>query len=216
MAYRNLRQCVDDLEATGQLIRVETEIDPHLEVAEIHRRVFRAGGPAILFTRVKGCDFPMVSNLFGTIERARFLFRDSLEAVRQLIEAKIDPPSMLFNPRRWLSAVHTAYTMLPQSVSGGPILDHETTVYHNCKVGPKTVGRLSPCRWSTQKIPLGPAGKTRTLECTASNSLAANITKAKKSASTIRFIVASASITPPPCAVANRWESTFLSVVPRR
>ena len=58
MSYRTLRQCVDDLAATGRLVHVEEQIDPQLEVAEIQRRVFRAGGPAIYFAWVKGCRFP--------------------------------------------------------------------------------------------------------------------------------------------------------------
>ncbi len=82
MGYRTLRECVDDLERNGQLVRIDVEVDARLEVAEIQRRVCAAGGPALLFTRVKGCRFPMVSNLFGTMDRARFMFRDSLERVR--------------------------------------------------------------------------------------------------------------------------------------
>ncbi|MEX0818109.1 MAG: 3-octaprenyl-4-hydroxybenzoate carboxy-lyase, partial [Pirellulaceae bacterium] len=69
---------------------MEEEVDGRLEAAEIQRRVYRAGGPAVLFERVKGCTFPMVSNLFGTIERARFIFRDTYEQVRRVIELKID------------------------------------------------------------------------------------------------------------------------------
>ena len=72
MGYRSLAQCVRDLEQTGRLIAVDDEIDPHLEAAAIQRRVYQAGGPAILFRRVKGTAFPMVGNLFGTIERARY------------------------------------------------------------------------------------------------------------------------------------------------
>ena len=81
MGYRTLAECVDDLRANGQLITIEQEIDPHLEAAAIQRRVYQAGGPALFFTRVKGTAFPMVGNLFGTLERTRFLFRDTLEAV---------------------------------------------------------------------------------------------------------------------------------------
>ena len=88
MGYRTLRECVDDLERHGQLVRVDAEVDARLEVAEIQRRVCAAGGPALLFTRVRGCRFPMVGNLFGTIDRARFLFRDSLESVEQLVRAQ--------------------------------------------------------------------------------------------------------------------------------
>src|SRR3954467_11842420 len=101
MGYRTLRQCTNDLERNKQLVRIEAEVDARLEVSEIQRRVYAAGGPALLFTRVKGCRFPMVSNLFGTIDRARFMFRDSLERVRKLIEFKIDPTAALRRPRHY-------------------------------------------------------------------------------------------------------------------
>src|SRR5262245_4154493 len=101
MGYRNLRECVADLERTKQLVRIETEVDPRLEMAEIQRRVYAAGGPALLFSRVKGCEFPMVCNLFGTLDRARFLFRDTLEAVRHLVELKIDPAAFWRSPWRY-------------------------------------------------------------------------------------------------------------------
>src|SRR5215470_2802365 len=108
MGYRHLRACVLDLERHGHLRRVEVEIDPYLEMAEIHRRVYQAGGPALFFGRVKGCAFPMVSNLFGTIERTRFLFRDTLAAVRHLVELKVDPcgfsgPGSFPVVRSWLT-----------------------------------------------------------------------------------------------------------------
>src|SRR4051812_31956382 len=101
MGYRNLKECVDDLARTGQLIRLEEEIDPHLEAAEIQRRVYQAQGPAIYYAKVKSCRFPMVSNLFGTLERTRFLFRDTLETVRQLVELKIDPNRAFAHPWRY-------------------------------------------------------------------------------------------------------------------
>ena len=53
MGYRNLTQCVNDLERNGHLLRITDEIDPDLEMAEIQRRVFARGGPAILFENVK-------------------------------------------------------------------------------------------------------------------------------------------------------------------
>ena len=74
MGYRSLQECVADLERHRQLIRIDAEIDPCLEAAEIQRRVYAAGGPALLFANVKGCRFPMVSNLFGTLDRTRFMF----------------------------------------------------------------------------------------------------------------------------------------------
>ena len=69
MGYRSLRECVDDLERHGQLVRIESPVDARLEAAAIHRRVHAAGGPAVYFANVTGCRFPMVSNLFGTMER---------------------------------------------------------------------------------------------------------------------------------------------------
>ena len=107
MGYRNLNQCIADLDRTGQLVRIEAEIDPKLEAAEVQRRVYAAGGPAVYFARVKGCQFPMVSNLFGTIERTRFMFRDALEAVRRLVELKVDPSEFWKQPRRYLGAPET-------------------------------------------------------------------------------------------------------------
>src|SRR5436189_166932 len=67
MGYRSLRECIADLERTRQLVRIDAEIDPILEAAEIQRRVYKTQGPAVLYARVKGCRFAMVSNLFGTL-----------------------------------------------------------------------------------------------------------------------------------------------------
>lgn len=128
MGYRNLRACVDDLERTKQLVRIAHEIDPYLEAAEIHRRVYRAGGPALFFERVKGCAFPMVSNLFGTLERARFLFRDTLSAVRKLVELKIDPGRFARRPWRYGNVPLSLLHMIPRRVRRSAILEHETTV----------------------------------------------------------------------------------------
>jgi 4-hydroxy-3-polyprenylbenzoate decarboxylase len=128
MGYASLRQCVADLEWTRQLVRVECEIDPHLEAAEVHRRVCRAGGPALLFTRVKGCRFPMVSNLFGTLARAEFLFRDTLAAVRNLVELKIDPAAFWKRPWRYRDVPRAAWHVRPKWVRRGPVLEAQTTI----------------------------------------------------------------------------------------
>ena len=128
MGYRTLRACVDDLERARHLVRVAQEIDPRLEAAEIQRRLYRARGPAVLFTNVKGCTFPIVCNLFGTPERARFLFRDTLDAVRRLVRLKIDPREALRRPWRHLGAARTALHTIPRFVRRAPVLAHETTV----------------------------------------------------------------------------------------
>lgn len=128
MTYRSLRECVDDLAAARHLRRVDAEVDANLEVAAIQRRVFAAGGPALLFTKVKGCRFPLASNLFGTIERARFIFRDALASVRRLVELKVDPSQALRRPLRYAAAARTAMAMLPMRVRSGPVIAHETTI----------------------------------------------------------------------------------------
>jgi 4-hydroxy-3-polyprenylbenzoate decarboxylase len=111
------------------LIRVKSEVDPNLEMAEIHRRVFDAQGPAILFERVKGSPFPAVSNIYGTFERTEFLFRHTLEKVQRVVELKADPTSFFKKPTRYLGAPFTALTALPmRNRFGAPILHGKTTI----------------------------------------------------------------------------------------
>lgn len=128
MGYQNLRQCVEDLAAHGQLLRIEQPIDPCLEAAEIQRRVFQAGGPAVYFASVKGCRFPMVSNLFGTMERVRYLFRDTLKSLERLVDLSIDPSDALHQPRLALEVPWTAWNARVRRVRSGPVLAHETTL----------------------------------------------------------------------------------------
>lgn len=129
MSYRSLSDCVKDLEKNGHLVRVKTEVDPDLEVAEIHRRVFDKGGPAILFERIKGSPFPGLSNLYGTFERTDFLFRNTLEKVQKVIELKADPTNFLKRPLRYLSAPFTALTALPvRSLGKAPVIFGKTTI----------------------------------------------------------------------------------------
>jgi 4-hydroxy-3-polyprenylbenzoate decarboxylase len=128
MGYSSLRACIEDLERTRQLVRIEQEVDPYLEAAAIHRRVFQAKGPAIFYARVKGCRFPMASNLFGTLERTRFLFRDTLEAVRHLVELKIDPAAFWKSPWRYRDVPFTLLRLRPKFVDDGAILEARTTI----------------------------------------------------------------------------------------
>lgn len=128
MNYRSTRDAVDDLAAHGKLVRIEQEIDPHLEAAEIHRRVFAAKGPAIYFANVKGSPFGMVSNLFGTMERARFLFRDTLRAVERLVQLKIDPMCYARQPWNYVLAGFSGLTTLPKRVRTGAVLQNSTSL----------------------------------------------------------------------------------------
>ncbi|HEY5513828.1 MAG TPA: UbiD family decarboxylase, partial [Geomonas sp.] len=128
MGYRNLKACVTDLERSGALIRIDEELSADLEIGSIQRRVYQAGGPALLFTRVKGCSFPMLGNLFGTLERTRFIFRDTLKQVERLVQLKIDPKAFLRQPAALLSTVPAAWHLLPKTVADGPILANRTTL----------------------------------------------------------------------------------------
>ena len=128
MGYRNLQQCVADLTATGKMIVIDREIDPFLEAGAIQRRVYEARGPAILFTRVKGCRFPMLANLFGTLDRARFIFRDTLDTIEALVKLKVNPADFLKRPASLVKAVPGAWHLLPRQVGSGPILANRTTI----------------------------------------------------------------------------------------
>ncbi|OHB76844.1 MAG: 3-octaprenyl-4-hydroxybenzoate carboxy-lyase [Planctomycetes bacterium RBG_16_64_10] len=128
MGYRTLKDCVDDLAARGQLVRIEQPVDPYLEAAEIQRRVFRAGGPAIYLARVKGCQFPMVGNLLGTLERARYILRDALAAIGRLIELKSDPSRFWRRPWYYRAALRAALSARVRWCRTGPVLANETTI----------------------------------------------------------------------------------------
>ncbi|MBW8887172.1 MAG: UbiD family decarboxylase [Fibrobacteres bacterium] len=128
MSYASLAQAVADLERTGRLRRIEGEADPYLEMAEIQRRVYAAGGPALLFTRVKGTAFPCVSNLYGTRERVRYLFRDTLDSARALLALKADPMAWARSPVRYLRALSAAAHALPMRTASLPVAAHETSL----------------------------------------------------------------------------------------
>lgn len=128
MAYKSTADCVKDLEKHSMLVRIPNEVDPHLEMAEIHRRVFAAGGPALLFERVRGSDFPAVSNLYGTLDRARFIFRKTIRRVESLISLKADPASALKKPASLYHAFRAGLTALPRRVHGGAVRYRRTTI----------------------------------------------------------------------------------------
>ena len=121
--------CIADLDKNGHLIRIKEEVDPHLEMASIHLRVHAAKGPAILFENVKGSSFPAVSNLFGTLERSRFIFRDTLDQVKKMVQLKGDPSIALKNPLKYLGTPFAAIKALPlKSRFGAPILKNKTQI----------------------------------------------------------------------------------------
>ena len=129
MAYSSLEACLLDLERTGQLLRINEQVDPYLEMAAIHLRVFEQKGPAILFENVKGSKYRAASNIFGTLERSQFIFRDTLPQVKQLIDIKIDPTAAIKNPLKSLAALPAALNALPnKNPISKPVLFEEINI----------------------------------------------------------------------------------------
>src|ERR1700752_5009375 len=84
--HRNLRSFLDLLRRENDLVTIDAEVDPYLEIAEVHRRVIEQGGPALLFQRVKGSSFPVVTNLFGTAKRIDLAFGSRPEQfIKQMV-----------------------------------------------------------------------------------------------------------------------------------
>lgn len=117
MGYKSLADCIADLEKHGHLVRIKEEVDPFLEAAAIHLRVFENEGPALLFENIKGSKFPAVSNLFGTLERSKFMFRDTLDSIKTLVDLKSDPLKAIKNPLKYAGAGLTALSALPWKTS---------------------------------------------------------------------------------------------------
>lgn len=129
MGYHSLAACVADLEKHGHLIRIKEEVDPHLEAAAIHLRVYENQGPALLFENLKGSKFPAVSNLFGTLDRSRFMFRDTLDKIKTLVDLKSEPVKALKNPFKYAGVGLTALSALPwQNRFNAPVRFNKTTI----------------------------------------------------------------------------------------
>ncbi|PLY04698.1 MAG: 3-octaprenyl-4-hydroxybenzoate carboxy-lyase [Desulfuromonas sp.] len=128
MGYRTLRQAVDALEQSGQLIRIDQPIEPNLLAGAIQRRVYAEQGPALLFTHLEECKFPAIANLFGTLERTRYLFRDTLKQVETLVKLKLDPKTLVKNPATLIQAPLSAFHLLPKRVRSAEIIRNRTTL----------------------------------------------------------------------------------------
>lgn len=108
--HNDLRSFIKLLEREKEIVEVKAEVDPYLELAEIHRRVIDEQGPALLFTKVKGSDFPVVTNLFGTARRVELaigprpetILKKAVHALDRLLPPKI---SNLWKERDWLLGI---------------------------------------------------------------------------------------------------------------
>ncbi|MFF0826175.1 UbiD family decarboxylase [Brevibacillus sp. NPDC003359] len=127
--YQNLEECILDLERHGHLVRIREEVDPYLEMAAIHLKVYEAGGPALLFENVKGSKFRAVSNLFGTIERSKFIFRSTWQSAENIIAMRNDPMKALKQPFKNIENGFAALKALPAKKSTSmPVTAQEISI----------------------------------------------------------------------------------------
>jgi UbiD family decarboxylase len=121
----NLRDFLDILRRENELLTIDAPVDPHLEIAEIHRRVISRGGPALFFTNVKNSTFPVVTNLFGTGRRLELAFGTRpLDFVRDLVRLLENgmPPS-LQTLRQARPLLAPMFRIGLKKRRGGPILE---------------------------------------------------------------------------------------------
>jgi 4-hydroxy-3-polyprenylbenzoate decarboxylase len=129
MAYHSLEACLVDLEKHGHLVRIKEEVDPYLEMAAIHLRVYEMRGPALLFENVKGSKFRAASNIFGSLARSKFIFRDTMPLVQKLLQLKNDPVQAFKHPFQNLSAGLAALKALPlKNPSDKPVMAQQLEV----------------------------------------------------------------------------------------
>ncbi len=126
MAYKDLRDFIKQLEKKGQLKRIKIEVDSELEISEITDRVVKQGGPALFFENVKNSEFPVVTNLFGTMERmCMALEADSLDSIgsriTELLEPK--PPLKFIDKLKMLPKLMEMSKIFPKIVKSAPCKD---------------------------------------------------------------------------------------------
>ena len=150
MAYRDLRDFLSLLEKKGLLKRIDAEVNPELEVAEITDRVTKAGGSALLFEKLKGYTPPLVINTFGTLERMCLALEvSSLDEVADRLSQLLRPdvPMGLMEKLQALSKLKAFSDALPKRVKDGPckeviLRDHPTLDFLPIlKCWPKDGGR---------------------------------------------------------------------------
>lgn len=136
MAFQNLSEFLRVLEERGLLKRIVAPVDPELEIAEITDRVMKAGGPTLFFERVKGSRFPLVINLFGTLERMKLaLGVEDLEDVARRLEDLLRPPEVggLLDKIRVLPRLAELASFQPRRVRSAPCQEVIETEHPNLR-----------------------------------------------------------------------------------
>jgi 4-hydroxy-3-polyprenylbenzoate decarboxylase len=122
MAYESLRDFVERLERAGRLVRVRAAVSPALEITEIHTRLLAERGPAVLFENVEGSAMPVLTNLFGTIERVAWGMGREPEQLRELGEMlaffkQPEPPGGWREAVEMVPLLKAALAMKPRTVA---------------------------------------------------------------------------------------------------
>src|SRR5919109_2810747 len=120
---RDLRDWIARLEREGELVRIAAEVDAELEITEINDRVVKAGGPALLFENVKGCELPLLINQFGTERRmCMALDAPSLDSVAGKLSdvLEMQPPQGLIEKVRGLQKLKSIADSRPKTVRRAP------------------------------------------------------------------------------------------------
>ncbi len=128
MSYPSLEAALLDLEKHGMLLRIRDEVSPDLLMPKMAEIATRESMPAILFERVKGSPFRAAANIFGTMERARFLFRKTWQKAETAIAFHADPLSVLKHPKRFLTLPEIGVSALPRKSLFAPVLAQTTTL----------------------------------------------------------------------------------------
>ena len=118
----DLREWIALLERQGELIRVDAEVDPDLEITEIVDRTVKSGGPALLFMNPSGSRYPLLTNQFGTERRMCMAFDvDRLDGVAEKLSdvLEMQPPEGLADKIRGLRKLKSIADSRPRSVRSG-------------------------------------------------------------------------------------------------
>jgi 4-hydroxy-3-polyprenylbenzoate decarboxylase len=122
MSARDLRSWIDELRGAGELVEIEAEVDPYLEITEITDRTVKAGGPALLFRNPAGAEHPLLINQFGTERRMCLAFGErSLDSVARRLEdvLEMQPPQGLIEKVKGLGKLKRLADSMPKVVSRG-------------------------------------------------------------------------------------------------
>ncbi len=113
MAYSSLKEALIDLEKNGHLVRIKEEVDPYLEMAAIHLNMYAKKGPALWFEKVKGSKYSACSNIFGSLDRSRFIFRNTWDHVQNMIALKSNPLQAIKQPLKSFATIVAGRNALP-------------------------------------------------------------------------------------------------------